>query len=242
MDKYLEYFTNYVYKNYDMNDNLINKKYYHSLRVAKLMIILATKLNLSNEDIELAFKIGLCHDLGRFQEVVRNGQFNNQIFDHGAYSNKILYNDNFIQYMDIDEHLLFRKAIYLHNKKELDDNLTNREKLFANMIRDTDKIDILGLRNTGSILNFTKLPTINILSCYMKDLKIDIKDIHNQSDSILLYLSFIKDLVFDASYDIAINNKYFDGLLEIINVNDSKKELFKCVYEKLYEREKRYVR
>ena len=89
MDKYLEYFTNYVYKNYDMNDNLINKKYYHSLRVAKLMIILAKKLNLSNEDIELAFKIGLCHDLGRFQEVVRNGQFNNQIFDHGAYSNKI---------------------------------------------------------------------------------------------------------------------------------------------------------
>ena len=91
MNHYIEYFTNYVEKNYDLNNELIMKKYYHSLRVARLMTILAQKLNFTDEDIILAFKIGLCHDLGRFYEVVRNGEFNNTIFDHAAYSNKILY-------------------------------------------------------------------------------------------------------------------------------------------------------
>ena len=90
MNNYIEYFTNYVNKNYDMNNNLISLKYYHSLRVAKLMTLLARKLNMSEDDILLAFKIGLCHDLGRFYEVLLNGKFDNLKFDHGSYSNKIL--------------------------------------------------------------------------------------------------------------------------------------------------------
>ena len=242
MNKYLEYFTNYVQKNYDMNNPLISKKYYHSLRVAKLMILLAKKLNLSNEDILLAFKIGLCHDLGRFKEVIRNGQFNNQTFDHGAYSNKILYNDEFIKYMDIKEHLLFRKAIYCHNKIDLNDNLTKREELFANMLRDMDKIDILGLRATGGTLNFNNEATLVIFNNYMNNQKIDLNDINNQTDSAILYLSFIKDLIFNASYDMAVENGYLDNLLSIINVSNDKKELFDTIVKKLYERGNKYVR
>ena len=242
MNNYLDYFTNYVQKNYDMSNPLINKKYYHSLRVAKLMILLAKKLNLSEEDTLLAFKIGLCHDLGRFREVVRSGEFNNQTFDHGAYSNKILYNDEFIKYMDIKDHLLFRKAIYCHNKIDLTNNLTEREKLFANMVRDMDKIDILGLRAEGRVLNFNNDATPAILDNYMNNEKIYLGDIHCQTDSAILYLSFIKDLVFDASYDIAVENGYLDSLLSIINISDDKKELFDSIMKKLYERRNGYVR
>ena len=142
MNNYIEYFTNYVFMNYDMNNELISKKYYHSIRVAKLMCLLANKLNMTDKDIELAFKIGLCHDLGRFHEVVKNGNFDNRVFDHGTYSNKILYNDTFVNYMNIDEHLLFRKAIYFHNKKDISDDLTNREELFVKLIRGSSIIEI----------------------------------------------------------------------------------------------------
>jgi len=243
MDKYMEYFTNYVTMNYDINNELIKKKYYHSLRVAKLMILLAKKMNLNDDDILLSFKIGLCHDLGRFHEANVNGIFDNSVFDHGAYSNKILYNDAFIKYMDISEHLLFRKAIYCHNKKELNNNLNNREMLFANMIRDIDKIDIIGQRVLGSELKIFNEANVNVLNNYLNNLNIDIKDIESKTDSAILYLSFIKDLVFEESFDLAIKGNYLSNLLEIIDVSSDKKDLFNNLINKIYERRgKVYVR
>ena len=243
MNNYIEYFTNYVKDNYDINNDLIVKKYYHSLRVAYLMAILANKLGLPDEDVLFAFKMGLCHDLGRFYEVVRNGVFNNKIFDHAAYSNKILYNDTFIKYMRIDEDVLFRKAIYFHNKKDINCDLNSREKLFINMLRDADKIDLLAIRTKGRELSFKNNPTSKVLDNYMNDLTIDIKDINGPSDSIILYLSFIKDLSFDVSFDIFMSEGYFNELLKIINVDMEKKNDFNKVINKMEERRgKIYVR
>lgn len=243
MSNYIEYFTNYIKKNYDITDELIILKFYHSLRVAFLTTTIARKLNLSEEDINLAFKVGLCHDLGRFHEVVRNGKFNNTIFDHATYSNKILYNDEFIKYMNVDEHLLFRKAIYCHNKKELTDNLSYREELFANILRDADKIDILKIRLTKGNLEFKNEPTEIVLNNYMNDLKIDLNDLHNKSDSTILYLSFIKDLVFDESQDILLDDNFLDDFINIIDVNSDKEDLFNSLINKIKERRgKAYVR
>ena len=243
MNNYIEYFTNYVFMNYDMNNELIGKKYYHSLRVAKLMMILAKKLNLSDEEIILSFKLGLCHDLGRFHEVVKNGKFDNRIFDHGAYSNKILYNDSFIKYMDINNHLLFRKAIYYHNKKDIGSDLTNEETFYANLLRDADKLDIVELRINGNELNFDSYPTNVVLNNYINRKTIDINSIHNNSDTVLLFLSFIKNLNFNASFDLAVKNNYLTNLLNIINVNDDKEDLYKSIIDEFNERRgKVYVR
>ena len=245
MNKYIEYFTNYVFMNYDMNDANIRLKYYHSLRVAKIMAFLARKLNMSEEDIELAFKLGLCHDLGRFYEVVLNGKFDNLRFDHGSYSNKILYNDTFIRYMDVDEHLLFRKAIYNHNKKDVTEDLTEREKLFANLLRDADKIDILAVQINGKKRVFSREPSKKVLEEFENGLSVDLKnrDKQNKSDSIVFYLSFVKTLYYDVSYDTMIECGYLDGFLDSIAVDENKKELFNSIVSKLYERRgKEYVR
>ena len=243
MNNYIEYFANYVNDNYDMSDPLVKLKFFHSVRVAKMMVLIAKKMNMSEEDTLLAFKIGLCHDLGRFYESVINGKFDNVKFDHGTYSNKILYNDAFIKYMDVDEHLLFRKAIYNHNKKDVTEDLNSREKIFVNMLRDADKLDILAIRGESKPLDFDKEPTSIVLNNYLKDLTIDVKDLHNMSDRVIIYLSFIKDLYFDISYDMAINYGYLNTVLNLINVSDDKKDLFNNLIDKIYERRgKVYVR
>lgn len=243
MDRYIEYFTNYVFKNYDMTNASINLKYYHSLRVAKLTEIIAKKMNMPDEDVLLAYKLGLCHDLGRFYEIVLNGKFDNLKFDHGTYSNKILYNDLFINYMDIDEHLLFRKAIYNHNKKDITSDLNSRENTFVNMLRDADKIDIIGLRSKGKTMNFSDNPTEIVLDNYHNNQTIDISNLNNKSDSVILYLSFIKDLYYEISYDIALNYGYLDALLNVINIASDKKDLFdKLINEMDEKRGKVYVR
>lgn len=244
MNQYLEYFTNYVLKNYDIEDDLIKSKYLHSLRVARLMALLSQKLSLTPDESILAFKIGLCHDLGRFKEVVRSGKFNNLTFDHGAYSNKVLYNDKFVSYIDLDinDHLLMRKAVFYHNKKDIPSDLTNREYLFVNMIRDMDKLDLLHIRSSKNHLQLEKEPTSEVIESFYADKTIDLKNIKSPTDSIILYLSFIKDLVFDASSEMAMKQGYFENLLQIIDVNEEKRELFACLKEKVKKRGKSYVR
>lgn len=243
MNNYIEYFTNYVFSNYDMSNRLISLKYYHSLRVAWIMSLLASHLNMSEEDILLAFKLGLCHDLGRFYEVFLEGQFNDLKFDHASYSNKILYNDLFVKYMDIDEHLLFRKAIYNHNKQDITKDLNNREFIFTNLLRDADKIDILGIRGIGKKLNFNSEPNTIIIDRYTSNKSLDLHDVKSDTDRTIFYLSFCKDLYYQVSHDLINKLGYIDIFTNTVNVDNDKKELFDELIKKINEeRGKVYVR
>ena len=61
-------FENYI-SNYDLNDDLIRLKYYHTYKVVDLMAEIAYRFNLDKEHLELAKIIGLLHDIGRFEQI-----------------------------------------------------------------------------------------------------------------------------------------------------------------------------
>lgn len=249
---YLKVFTDYIHNNYDISNKTINEKYEHSIRVATLMIYLGLKLGMIDEDILLSFKIGLLHDLGRFREVQRNKdlniKLNNLTFDHGAYSVKILFNDGLINQFDVNEkdYGIFKKALYFHNKKDLlEDKLSDRELLFSKMLRDMDKLDLIFNRSSKKRLNFNEVPSNKVINNYLENETINLKDLKSDSDRVILYLSFIKDLYFKESFDMAINNGYLDKLINIINIYDSKEKIFNELLEKINkrnEKEKKYVR
>ena len=246
---YLDEFTNYVKSNYNLNDSVIYEKYEHTLRVSTLMTYLALKLDMLNDDVLLAFKIGLFHDLGRFREVVRNKdkdrKLNNLTFDHGAYSVKILYNDGLINKFDInkEDDLIIKKALYYHNKKDLELNkLNERELLFSQMIRDMDKLDLLYIRSKKRKLLLKEDVNDIVLNNYFNNKTINIKDLKNDSDRVVFYLSFIKDLFFDESFDIAINSGYLEHLICLFNIDEEKRVLFEELLNKLKERKDKYVR
>ena len=67
MDKRKEEFRKH-YENYDIEETAIKRKYYHSLRVMDLSILIAKYLGLNNKDITLASFIGLLHDYARFEQ------------------------------------------------------------------------------------------------------------------------------------------------------------------------------
>ena len=60
----------------------------------------------------------------------------------------------------------------------------------------------------------------------MKNMTISVRDIHNQSDLTVFYLSFFKSLNFDINKDMAINHGCLDNFISIINVNPERKILF----------------
>ena len=137
-------FDKYV-STYDMNDPDINYKYYHSYRVMNNMELIATKLNLSKEDIHLAKVIGLLHDIGRFEQDKLYDSFKDHSFDHGDYGVKVLKENKFLDNFNItkEDYEVVYKAIKNHNKFAIEENLNERELIFTKMIRDADKIDIL---------------------------------------------------------------------------------------------------
>ena len=246
MEEDLIVFKNYVYNNYDINNPLIKEKYEHTIRVSMLMIDLALRLGLSDHDTRLAFQIGLFHDLGRFEEATRNNEFNNLTFDHGDYSNKILFNDGLINEFNIDkdDYLTIKKAVFFHNKKEILPPLTEREMTFAKMIRDMDKLDIITVMVPKNVLSFINKHNPSVLKNYFKEEKINLKDIKSPTDRVILYLSFLRDLYYDESKDMAIERRDLNKLINGMNVAIENQELFNHLVSKVYENkeEKKYVK
>ena len=81
-------------KQFDTKDKNIDRKIYHSIRVMEVSKDIATRLNLTQEQIEIASIIGLLHDIGRFDQYKIHQTYRDlESFDHGDYGVEILKNN-----------------------------------------------------------------------------------------------------------------------------------------------------
>ena len=229
MEEAILKFTNYVNSNYDVSNQLIKLKYVHTLSVTSIILQMAGYMNLSDSETMLAFYIALFHDLGRFREVERQQVFNNLKFDHGAYSNKILFNDGLIKEFNINEedYLTIRKALYFHNKKEVKGPLSEREQFFCDLIRDADRIDIFRVitEEYPNSLVFDK-PTDTVLFKYLQGEPMHLKELKTKADRVLLRLNFVKLFKFNESFRVLRESGYLDKFLNSIKVTEKTSELF----------------
>ncbi len=234
MFQYAELICDYVLKNYDVSNDLISMKLKHTIRVYELMVKLVEKLQLDNHDARLALFIALFHDLGRFYEAQKNNKFNNR-YDHAADSVQVLFDEGLIKEFPIDEkdYDLIKKAVFYHNKKELPEDLTDKEQFFCHMIRDVDKIDIFHVMATEDVKTFYFIPTEKVLTNFYNKELIDIRDIKNKSDTTLLYLAFPDQLHFKESVKILKEKGYLDEFINSIDVNND--PLIKDIFDHLVE-------
>ena len=82
------------------------------------MELLAKNMSLPQYDIYLAKCIGLLHDIGRFEQTTKYHNYNDFIFDHGDYAEKILRDDNILANFQLnkDDYEVVYKAVKYHNK------------------------------------------------------------------------------------------------------------------------------
>ena len=134
---------------YDNSDGKIKLKVDHTYRVAALCGRIAQSLGLTIEDVQLAWVIGMLHDVGRFEQLRQYGTFSDEdSIDHAQYGVRILFGEKKIfDYLPITEdeeaYRIIRTAIWNHNAYRIEEGLSGREELFCNILRDGDKIDIL---------------------------------------------------------------------------------------------------
>jgi len=129
-----------------LEDVKIKLKYEHTYRVAALCDRIAKSLHLNQEDIDMAWCLGMFHDIGRFDQVRRYGTFQDAVScNHADLSADILYKEGKVReyFQEKKWDALMEKAIRLHNVLHLPDTLTERERLFTQILRDADKVDIL---------------------------------------------------------------------------------------------------
>ena len=122
-------FENYV-SNYNLNDPNIYLKYKHTGKVAENCERIAKSLNLPAKDIDLAWEIGMLHDIGRFEQLRRFDTFNDtESIDHAEFGADLLFKDGLIEKFDDEKenYELLEKAVRLHSLYRLQDDLSERE-------------------------------------------------------------------------------------------------------------------
>ena len=138
-------FADYVAA-YDPNSPRIALKIAHTYRVAEIAARIAGAEGLSTEDVDLAWLCGLVHDVGRFEQLRRYNTFiDAQSINHAALSASVLFDEGHIRdYIDdAAEDALLRTAVAWHSAFRLPEKLDDRTRMFCQILRDADKIDIL---------------------------------------------------------------------------------------------------
>ena len=129
---------------------MCERKIVHTREVAKNSLYLAKSLDFSEYDSDLAWAIGYLHDFARFGQAVLTQSFkDSDKYNHAFNGASLLFDYGMIEgiienYDDIcdEDKIVMKKAIYHHGDLTLPEGLTAREKLFCEIIREADKIDI----------------------------------------------------------------------------------------------------
>lgn len=234
----IEIFKKYV-SNYDLNDPNIEQKFFHSIRVSNNAKEIAESINLNDKDKHLATFIGLTHDIGRFLQWKVYGIFaDSKSIDHALLSVQVLFGkglDTGFVISDEDANII-RIAVYNHNKYKIQDDATERELLFAKIIRDADKLDLLYLLGEKDIVSEEDNSEVTdvIHNDFWNYKELDKSDCKTLTDKILLKMAFIFDFNFSKSFEILERENLLDNYFNNLK--------YKERYEKYYLHAKEFLK
>ena len=243
-------FAEYV-RNYDPSDEKIKLKIDHTYRVAGLCQRIAESLGLSEPDVDIAWLLGMLHDIGRFEQIRRFGTFNDaKSVDHAEFGADLLFKEGLIrkfaegyyeecelaepenqedeQIIKNNEHHnkdtgLLEMAIRQHNKYRVKEDLTERQRMFCDILRDADKVDIFKVNadipmeiiydvTTEELKN--GIITKEVLESFYKKETV-LKSVRRSAvDHIVGHISLLFELVYKESYRQAKEQGYVYKLLD----------------------------
>lgn len=215
----------------------------HSLRVADISLHLAEKLEFTEEQCQLAYFVGLFHDIGRFSQLVEFNTFHDDdSVDHAELGVKILSEDAAFRKLDFASNDLFLKAIANHNKLKLQNGFSEQELKFAKLIRDADKLDILRVltdyySNRNATPNHTltwDLPKGNVVSPLvakevLSGKLVSKKNVASEIDVKIMQLSWVFDLNFKPSFEYLFKDRFLERIYKTLSKNDLVIEIYRKV-------------
>jgi len=226
-----EYINNYS----NQDDAGFNLKVVHTYHVVDNAMMIAEKLGLSKEDINLAGLIAILHDIGRFDELKNLKKFDSVGNDHAMFASKLLFEEGLINnFIDTDKYNnIIKKSIENHNKKSIEYGLNDKELLHAKIIRDADKLDNYRVKKEEKIENIfpgivnnieeleNSLISDNVYNSIINKECVDIKDRVYPLDYWVCILAFTFDINFKETLSIIKEKDYINILVNRINYTNS---------------------
>ncbi len=215
----------------------------HSLRVAQNSSWLADKLELPENDKNLAFVSAIFHDIGRFSQLINYGTFNDLIsVDHAELAVEILKNEKFLEQLGCEDEDIVYSAVLLHNKFDIPKKIEGRELLHANLLRDADKLDILSVlsdyyldRNAQPNHTLTwELPKgTKVSDAVAKEVLagklVSKKNVTSELDVKIMQMAWVFDLNFKTSMGFVLEKRYLEKIYESMSKSDRIIDIYRKV-------------
>jgi putative nucleotidyltransferase with HDIG domain len=215
----------------------------HSERVAMLAMTIAEKMKWSPVDADLAYLSGLLHDVGRFSQLIKYNTFDDsKSTDHAEEGIKVLVESKISELFDSESREIIFQAIRNHNKFGISEALKGKQLLFAKLLRDADKIDILQIlsefyKDKNKQPNHTltwELPdnpviSKNVVKEVMTEKLVSKKNVHTQNDVKIMQLSWVFDLHFKQSFEHLAKMRYLETIYSTLPKNDAIIEIYRKV-------------
>ena len=168
---------------------------------------------------------GLLHDVGRFEQLKRYGTFiDAQSIDHAEFGADILFREGKIRdYIeDASEDELLEKAVRCHSAYRVPVQYTAREKRFADLLRDADKIDILKVNIIVPIEEIYNVSTYDLMHCQVTEEVMQaffeehaiLRNLKKTPvDNVVGHISLVYELVYPISCKLVCEQGYLDKLM-----------------------------
>jgi hypothetical protein len=285
---------------YDSKDPKIALKIEHTYHVAEVADQVAHSLGLSQEDCDLAWILGMLHDVGRFEQVRRYGTFvDSQSIAHALMSCQVLFPEDYgveesvframpnghfgslSDYLiagdgtgddeteggmegcaddnkvdtELDEKLdgkhkvesdewrhIIKLAISVHSALRIPDDITEREAMFCNILRDADKVDIFRVNVETPLTDIINTTEEEIrTSCVTADVMPAILEHHvvprdrkfTAADHIVSHCCLAFELVYKKSREIVVEQGYLKTLTEYVSENPETNQVMDKLREQL---------
>ncbi len=224
-------FAEYTSK-YNASDPKIKLKIDHTYRVAALAERIAKTVTDVSIDTDLAWAMGMLHDIGRFEQVKRYGTFvDSESVDHAALGISILFDEGLLDYFgdfSEKERELIRISIANHNKFRISEGMDDLTTAYCNILRDADKIDILRVNCDTPLEDIYNVTTEELKKAavseevkkgflerhtVLRSLK------HTPVDNLVGHICLVFELVYPVSTQIAKEQGYVDKLLQFDSDN-----------------------
>ena len=225
-DWFLDYANRFQSLDPGVEKNIV-LKIGHTYRVCDNVCRIAKSLGMGRDDLALAEVLALFHDIGRFEQLKVFGSFNDRItVDHAKLGLKVLNNSGVLACLPRNERRLLCRTIWLHNKYEIPETERGDTVLFSRLIRDADKLDILGVINEhfecrdlhpNSALDFGMKDkpgfSREAVSEILQGKMVRIPVLETMNDMRLMYLSWVFDIYFPVTLSCIDGRGYLTRLL-----------------------------
>ena len=214
---------------YDPENTMIRLKIRHTFRVAGLCGRIAGSLGKTGAPLDLAWFMGLLHDIGRFEQVRRYGTFfDARSVDHAEFGADLLFREGLIERFPADGlpegwQKLSETAIRLHNKLTLPEKMDPQARVFAEILRDADKVDIFRvvteiplearLGKSAAELTAEEDITPEVMACVYEHRCVPQAVRRTRFDNHISHACMAFELVFDESRRIAAEQGFLDRIL-----------------------------